>query len=382
MGSPVADFLRLQKKTIAERWLHLERNGGERPAPDGVPILLERLADVVELVALPQPHGTEHALVRLDTSYAADEILREYSRLRRILVRMIAADVPAASAADLERLHAGLDDAAEAAVAAFVQQATAELHAERSRFDLALRRSVNQVQRTAEFRERVVGIVSHDLRNPLNAIVLGVQLLQKQGPRNERERNTLRRIGDAADRAVRLIRDLLDYSLARLGTGLPIHREECNLHDIIEHVVEEARLAFPDRTFLVRDGDDADGEWDRARLEQVLTNLLRNAVQHSRPATPVTLAVTATPDKVSLRVHNYGKPIPPDVLPVIFEPFQRGTATSSKDGNAGLGLYIATEIVRGHDGRIDVTSTAEQGTTFIVELPRHVARVQESSPPQ
>ena len=109
---------------------------------------------------------------------------------------------------------------------------------------------------------------------------------------------------------------------------------------------------------------------DPTRVDQVLANLLGNAVQHSPGDTRVDVALLREPDALVISIHNEGDPIPPDLLPELFEPFRRGASAGAKSGSMGLGLFITRRIVEAHRGHIEVTSTAEAGTTFRVCLPR------------
>ncbi|PTL84380.1 ATP-binding protein [Vitiosangium sp. GDMCC 1.1324] len=232
-----------------------------------------------------------------------------------------------------------------------------------------------QLRRTLEFRDRVMGIVSHDLRNPLNAITLSAATLLRRGGLDERVRQNLQRIVSAADRAHRLIRDLLDYTKARLGSGIPIEPRPCNLGEVARQVVDEVAQAFPERTLHFERATEGnlDGEWDPDRLAQVITNLTRNALQHSPLGTPVRVMVRTDDDSVSLEVHNEGPAIAPELLPALFEPFTQGAGRHTHEGNVGLGLYISQEVARAHGGRMEVESSERTGITFRLVLPRRPA---------
>jgi sigma-B regulation protein RsbU (phosphoserine phosphatase) len=234
------------------------------------------------------------------------------------------------------------------------------------------REEEEQLRRTLEFRDRVLGIVSHDLRNPLNAITLSAAMLLRRGNLDERVRQNLQRIVSSSDRAHRLIRDLLDYTRARLGGGIPLDSRPCDLGEVAHQVVDEVALAYPERTLLFVRATERDlrGEWDPDRLAQVVTNLTRNAVQHSPSGTPVRVTVHADEESVGVEVHNEGPPIAPELLPTLFEPFTQGSGRRSQEGNVGLGLYISRELARAHGGRLEVESRQEAGTTFRLLLPR------------
>ncbi|MFP2924449.1 ATP-binding protein [Pyxidicoccus sp. 3LG] len=222
----------------------------------------------------------------------------------------------------------------------------------------------------AQLREQLIGIVSHDLRNPLNAITLSTATLIRRTGLDDRARRGLARILDAADRANRLIRDLLDFTQARMGKALPVNRRNVDLHELARQVVDEVGLATPGRRFDVEEAGDARGSLDPDRISQVLTNLLTNAVQYSPPGTPIRVKTEEEDGKLVLSVCNEGPPIPAHVLPGLFEPMTRGDNTGSERRSIGLGLYIVDQIVRAHGGHVEVVSTREAGTTFRVHLPR------------
>ncbi|MBN8229844.1 GAF domain-containing sensor histidine kinase [Corallococcus macrosporus] len=219
-------------------------------------------------------------------------------------------------------------------------------------------------------REQLMGIVSHDLRNPLNAISLAAATLMRRNDLDDRARRGLRRILDSSDRANRLIRDLLDFTHVRTGMPLPVKPQPMNLHEVAEQVVDEVRLTAQGRTLdLVCEGNGC-GKWDPDRIAQVLTNLLTNAVQYSAPGAHIRVEARGDEREVMLAVTNAGTPIPQALLPVLFEPMTRGTTEGSEHRSVGLGLFIVNQIVRAHGGEVEVASTAEAGTTFRVHLPR------------
>ncbi|QSQ26334.1 PAS domain S-box protein [Pyxidicoccus parkwayensis] len=234
---------------------------------------------------------------------------------------------------------------------------------------------LREAQEAVRMREDVVAIVSHDLRNPLNAISLASLSLLRHDPLTEAQGRGLRRIVAAADRAHRMIRDLLDFTQARVGGAIPIHPRPVDLHELTRQVVDEVHLANPGRHISVEARGDGRGEWDEDRLAQVITNLVGNALQHSPADAHVHVSSRAEEQGVSLCVHNPGTPIPADLLPVIFEPYRRGPTAALGRGSIGLGLYITRQIVLGHGGHIDVRSSETEGTTFTVWLPRSPARV-------
>jgi signal transduction histidine kinase len=234
-------------------------------------------------------------------------------------------------------------------------------------------RQMKELAAAHDFQQRLAGIVSHDLRNPLTVItVAGSALLRKQRP--EQERKTLGRILTSASKAERIVHDLLDVTRARVTGGLWIHRTRVDLRQLVEDLLEEARLSHPDRAlaFDVHGDGAVVGDWDPERLWQALTNLLNNALQLGDKAAAVRLGLETGAEQVELSVHNRGAPIPPASLPGLFDPFTQGSGPDTRPagGGLGLGLYIVAQIARAHRGEIQARSSAAEGTTFTLRLPR------------
>ncbi|WP_073559010.1 PAS domain-containing protein [Archangium sp. Cb G35] len=243
--------------------------------------------------------------------------------------------------------------------------------AERAAMALDNARLYQDAQAAIRVREDVVAIVSHDLRTPLNAISLSAtSLLNREGV-DERTSKAATRIRAAADRASRMIRDLLDFNQARMR-GLPVHCGPLDFHAHVLRVVREVRVAHPDRYIGFHASGEGQGQWDGDRLAQVVTNLVGNAIQHSPEGSSVRVSTRSEGSSVLLEVHNEnaGHSIPPEVLSHLFEPYRRGAEAGAGQGSLGLGLFITQEIVHAHDGSIHVHSTPEEGTTFTVRLPR------------
>jgi signal transduction histidine kinase len=236
---------------------------------------------------------------------------------------------------------------------------------------LTLERQEGEARHRADFEQQLIGIVSHDLRNPINAISLSAELLLRREGLPAREKGLASRIMSSADRATRMIRDLLDFTQARLGGGIHIEPKAVDLHAMAREAVEEVAVAYPERRILFEGTGEAWGEWDADRLVQVLTNLITNAVTYSPQDSLVKVAARDEGSAVVLEVHNSGAPIPPERLPSIFQPMQRAVArTDTSSRSVGLGLYIVQHIVLAHGGTIDVRSSEAEGTTFTVRLPR------------
>jgi signal transduction histidine kinase len=229
----------------------------------------------------------------------------------------------------------------------------------------------DEARKRAEFEQRLIGIVSHDLKNPIGGMITLASLLLRLGKVDERQAESLSLIVSSGHRAVRLIRDLLDFSRSRTAAGIPIQPRRVDFHKVAQDIIDELQLTFPDRKLVAHLNGNGQGDWDPDRLAQVMTNLGRNALQHSPRETVVQISIQSDDHYVRFKVHNEGS-IDAGALPTLFEPFHRskGPATT---GNVGLGLYITKCIVTVHRGTIEVASTPENGTTFTVVLPRYAS---------
>jgi signal transduction histidine kinase len=226
-----------------------------------------------------------------------------------------------------------------------------------------------ELQATVRFNEMFTGILAHDLRNPLGAIITTARLVLN---RNDSERNArpLARIVNSGERMTRMIDQLLDFTRIRLQGDMPVVPEPADLRVIVRQVMDELDAANSGWTLRLDASGDTQGVWDGDRLSQVFSNLVANAIQHGdqRHGVGVTIDGRAR-DAVVVNVHNGGT-IPAQMLPTVFEPLAGGERSLTKSSGLGLGLYITRELVKAHGGRIEVRSDDAGGTTFTVFLPR------------
>ncbi len=243
-------------------------------------------------------------------------------------------------------------------IAVFLRDAT-----QRKRVEERLR----QIQ---SFEQQLLGIVSHDLRNPLNVVLLGAGALLARDDLSDRDAAAVARIRAAAERATRLIQDLLDLTRARLGESIPLRLREADLEPMARQVIDEMRSVHPDREIRLELAGPCRGRWDPDRLGQVIENLVTNALKYGRSGTPVTVRLTPSEHEIQLCVHNHGDPIPPEAQHAIFEPGGRAACADPTGRSVGLGLFIVERIAAAHGGRVEVRSSDSEGTTFTVHLPR------------
>lgn len=229
-----------------------------------------------------------------------------------------------------------------------------------------------ELERTAQFREQFISVLGHDLRTPLSVIRASTELLLRNENLQPGQTKGLLRIIKGSDRMTRMIADVLDFARGRLGGGFPLETQRINLHDVSRNVIEEMQVAHPDRELSFEAKGDGWGEWDPDRVAQVVNNLVGNALQHGAADSPVRLVLCAEGESlVRMEVRSQGRPIPPELLRTLFEPFRGAQASGTgAERSLGLGLYIVCEIVRAHRGRIEVVSNAHDGTIFSVMWPR------------
>jgi signal transduction histidine kinase len=296
-----------------------------------------------------------HAIGRLGSGFDLMEVVSEYRALRASVLQLWRASEPEVHVRDVDdltRFNESIDQSVAKAVSSYTSH-------------------VDQA------RDLYLAILSHDLRNPLNSIAMSAELLRSSDitQRAAEALGCASQISTNAQVMARMIGDLLDYTRTRLGAGMPVSPTSMDLSSLCRELFNEFRTGYPNRVIRFRCDGEERGEWDSDRLRQAISNLLGNAVQHGAESEPIELDLSGEGSDVVIVVRNGGSPIPPGELPRIFEPLVRGTGAEhprrNRPGSIGLGLYIAREVARSHGGRIDVTSSEESGTAFVVHLPRH-----------
>jgi signal transduction histidine kinase len=229
---------------------------------------------------------------------------------------------------------------------------------------------VEKLARTAQFREQVLGMLGHDLRAPLSAILGTAQQLASKKNISSSEAEAYRRISRSARRMDRLIGDLLDFSRARLGGSVPLTLTSFSLRNLVKDVSDELTPLLSERKLTIGAENEIVGTWDRDRIAQVVSNLVANAIKHSPDGAQIRVSLRTERNFAVLEVFNEGSPISPGEK--VFEPFERGGGPGR---GLGLGLFIAREMVVAHKGSISYCSTMgsaggePSGTTFTVRLP-------------
>ncbi|MBC8066490.1 MAG: HAMP domain-containing histidine kinase [Chlorobia bacterium] len=302
--------------------------------------------------------ASKHGAIRFNDQFTLSQVFAEFRALRASVIRLWSRGRSITDTSELLELIR-FNEAIDQAVAESVQRFSAGLE---------------------ESRDIFIAILGHDLRNPLSAIMTGAEYLKRTLPPRSDAEEVATSIHNSAVRMNLLIRDLLDVSRKRLGGDFPMSIGEMELDAVCRKVIDETSRGERGAPIRFETSGNSEGQWDRERMAQVVSNLVGNAIQHGASGTPITVTVQGN-GEVLLIVHNWGEVIPPAALQEIFEPTKRLKSDREEErsrGSLGLGLYIVDLIVGAHGGHIDVTSTKELGTTFTVHLPRaQTARVPE-----
>ncbi|ACA95553.1 MULTISPECIES: sensor histidine kinase [Burkholderia cepacia complex] len=291
-----------------------------------------------------------HAVLRARRGFNINQLAAEYRALRASVLRLwIDACQPGApDMDDMIRFNEAIDQALAESVSFFTDQ-------------------------VEQARNLLLGMLSHDMRTPLQTIQLTASYLAAL--------NAGEAVSEAAARLIRsggrmqgLLDDLCDFNRTQLGLGINVVPRNIDLAHVLDNVVDELRAGHPDREITVDMRGDLRGEWDDQRMQQLLSNLVSNAVKYGARDTPVRVVATTTGAEVVVEVSNGGPEIDPRTLDRIFDPLECGEERQGRTGDdagLGLGLFIAREIARAHRGRIDARSDQTE-TVFAVRLPRGV----------
>jgi phosphoserine phosphatase RsbU/P len=234
---------------------------------------------------------------------------------------------------------------------------------------------VGETRGLDSIRQQVLGVVAHDLRNPLSALRMTTAMLIKGTDMpNERRVALAERMIGTIGRMEGMVASLVEFARAEAGVAIRLNREEVDLATVLGRIRHDLEVLFPGRKIDETRKGSLIGQWDGPRLERVLSNLIGNALKHGQDDTPVDLVLDGSDaDVLKFSVHNAGPPIAPSLLPVVFEPFTIGPSDQQgRRRSVGLGLFIVRHLVGAHGGSVTVRSTDQEGTTFTVTLPRRV----------
>ena len=372
----LADFILTNRAAILAEWDAFAKTCSPASGSMGLAALSDHASEMLTVIAqdLKTPQGgleqsekskgnapaldtnertaaEKHGTGRAESGFTIDEMVAEYRALRASVVRLWTkeqGEITSTDLDDLTRFNEAIDQSLTESVERFTQ-------------DLD------------KSKEMFLAMLGHDLRTPIGAVMTSAKFMLETKELPEPHLTLTSRIVSSTARMNQMVGALLDFTRSRLGGGIPIDQSNLNMGKVVHDVVNELKAAHPDRKIEVDARGALNGQWDCARMSQVLTNLVGNALEHGSDRTIVTVAVQGDEKEVCVSIHNRGAAIPEDQMDGLFNAMKRQGAAGKSDGpsaNLGLGLYIADQIVRAHKGRITVKSSEEAGTTFSVHLPR------------
>lgn len=372
----LADFIRLHSEDILLAWDEFAATVQHEGKALDPAALRDHAAEILKTIAadLAQPQSAAqqdakskgqgprgaactpaetHADFRMVAGFAVDAMITEYRALRASVLKIWAEHGGGSAPGDLKdltRFNEAIDQSIAESVGRYTRQ-------------------------TKNATDLFIGILGHDIRNPLGTIVLSAEHLVRSG---QLTRAAATPITNAAIRIRGLIEEVLDFTRAQSDGVMPLQRTPGNLAAHLRKIVQETQVRHPTRTVHLESTGDFEGEWDEGRMGQLLSNLLGNALLYGARDSEVRVRMWADAQQVCFSVHNRGEPIAEAERERIFQPLERGMAQHlagerRQPSGLGLGLYICREIVRSHGGHIELASTRAEGTTFTVSLPRHAS---------
>ena len=374
-GRRLAEFIRQNEAAIVKEWIEFARTISpasdkmtKLALQDHVVDILGFVADDLESAQTPRERFDKsrgdgpsenafsesaaeiHAALRLADGFDIDQMVSEYRALRASVVKQWVAHHQGLASTDVEDLTR-FNEAIDQAVTESVAHYTKTINNSRNLF---------------------LGVLGHDLRNPIGAVAMGAQWMERSGIENPKQAKVVSEIRAAAGRATQILADLLDLTRSSFGTKIPVTKNKINIVTLCQEIVDELLAINAERSFEVTHDGDPTVSCDPARLGQVLSNLMGNAVHYGDASQPITISVVGNdPEMVKIAVHNFGVPISSETQKSMFQPWMRGLDTAPENGtHLGLGLHISKLIVEAHGGEISVTSNEETGTTFSLQLPR------------
>ncbi|HEY4733009.1 MAG TPA: sensor histidine kinase [Gemmatimonadaceae bacterium] len=370
----LSDFILGNRETIMSEWEAFARTCAPASGSMDITALRDHASEMLSVIAkdletpqspleasekskgnAPEAGKTaaeRHGADRAESGFTTEQMVSEYRALRASVIRLwmkTKDEMTRPDVDDLTRFNEAIDQALAESVVRYTQ-------------DLE------------QSKEMFLAILGHDLRTPIGAVMMSSEFMLETAELAEPHLTLTKRIASSATRMNQMVGALLDFTRSRLGGGIPIERAPMNMGKLAHDLVNELSAAYPTRTIEVDARGSLTGEWDCARMSQVLSNLTANAIEHGSPKAPVVVTVKGDDSEVTIAVRNEGPQIPLAQLNGLFNPMkQRQAKTASaaaQAGSLGLGLYIAERIVSAHRGRIEVGSSPE-GTTFTVRLPRN-----------
>ncbi|HZG37656.1 MAG TPA: HAMP domain-containing sensor histidine kinase [Nodosilinea sp.] len=363
MSKTVSESLQENSQKIMRLWEVRARNEvsasmhqNSLVLQNSLPLYLNHLADelspqicrtshqtataLLEKTRIGKQHGHERAGY---ADYSISQLILEYHILRQVIFQVLEEDAPLnARERDIiiDSIEQAVNDAA-------------------SQFSQTLR----------DIQEMFMVTLTHDLRGPVNIVKMGTQLILRRFDRGDAYLDVTARMISAIDRMDAMIQNLLDASRLRAGQGLKLEFEECNLDKLLREVVEDLNFTYGERFIVVSDAG-IKGNSSPKQIRRVIENLANNAIKYGAPDAPITLTLQQTDTQIRLVIHNEGDPIPAEAQSILFQQFRRTISAEDKSG-WGLGLFLAKNIVKAHQGTIEIKSKENEGTSFIITLPKY-----------
>lgn len=371
----LADFIRHNHASIVKEWIEFARTRTPASGKMSRLALEDHVVDILKFVAadlespqtgaeqVDKSHGLTqgdgpfrqsaaeiHSALRLADGFDIDQMVSEYRALRASVVKQWVAQQKSLAATDVEDLTR-FNEAIDQAVTESVAHYTKTINHSRNLF---------------------LGVLGHDLRNPIGAVSMAARRMERSGTADPKQAKVVSEMVRATDRAKRILDDLLDLTRSSFGTNIPLNRAKTSMAVLCQEIADEFRGVNESQHVDVKLEGDPIGFWDPARMGQVLSNLIGNAIQYSDASTPIVVMISGNdPLSVRVSVHNFGKPIPAEKQKLIFGPWTRGEVKDpSEHAHLGLGLHVVQLIVEAHGGEATVESEETRGTTFTLQLPR------------
>jgi hypothetical protein len=369
----LTDFIRQNKKEIAREWVGFAKNHIEATQVMDREAILDHIMQMLDRIVKdmdsPQNkaeqkqksqggkagnllHDTpalEHGAQRVEAGFDIVELSSEFRALRASVLRLweqkMDPNIGQSEFQDMVRFNEAIDEA--------------WMHS-MNRFHTKIDESKNWF----------LGILGHDLRNPLAAVKGVNQFLSESDNLSEQEKALLQRSETSTKRMEELISNLLELTQLRLGGGLLVNKSSAELTKQCEQIVQEFQIAYPRAEIKLASSGPVAGSWDLLRINQVITNLVANALRYGRQGGPVSVKVFSDNGHACFSVHNEGNPIPREKQQMIFSGLYTEGEGRAGESSYGIGLYVVHEIVRAHEGELQLESSQEEGTTFTVKLPR------------
>lgn len=230
---------------------------------------------------------------------------------------------------------------------------------------------VKNLEKERDLRDQFVSILTHDLRTPLTAAKMAAQVILRKPDNIDKNQILASKVVRSIDRMDQMIKDLLDANRIRAGEPLTFTMNECDMRHIALTALRELGISYGDRFMLETDRENINGFWNEEAIRRVIENLVNNAVKYGSPQQLITVAIKQLDNQVQLVVHNTGNPIPLADQVNLFQPFHRtASAQNGEKKGWGLGLTLVRGVAEAHGGYVKVQSNENEGTSFIVTIPR------------